>query len=74
VNEEKEERRRRVGEGKEEGRTGRRGTQVRVHLLGDEGTLVLEVEGALEGRRFAEEEGCIVQGQRAHCFLEKGRT
>jgi hypothetical protein len=41
----------------------------RAHLLGDEGTLVLEVEGALEGRRFAEEEGCIVQGQKGALLL-----
>jgi hypothetical protein len=45
-----------------------------AHLLGDEGTLVPEVEGTLEGGMFAEEEGCIVQVQRVHCFLKKGCT
>jgi hypothetical protein len=48
--------------------------EEKAHLLGDEGTLVLKVEGALEGCRFAEEQGCIGQGQRVHCFLEKGCT
>jgi hypothetical protein len=43
----------------------------RAHLLGDEGALVLEVESTLEGRRFAEEEGCIASWKKGKRSPEK---